>query len=444
MLVLASGACQTYRPAPLDLESHRSSWMSRSADPDRLADLARRLAESRPAPDPEFDARNGLSYAEAEAVGLVYNADLRLARLRAQTAAASARYAGLWSDPVFGFEGERILTDVTHPWVAAASFGVTLPFSGRLDAEKREACAEERAAIARVMADEWALRFRLRALWLEWSFQTLRADLTRRLLERLAAIADLATRLEEAGELARIEGRLFRAEQASRRIELRAVEARASEMELELKGLMGLMPDAPLVFQPATSAGPGISAGSSLQVDKNPQMDALRANYEVAEEALRVEIRKQFPDLTIAPGYRDEDGDPRVTLGLEIPLPIWNRNRQAIAEARAKRELARAEFETGYEALVAKLAAARLHLRTATEQRSELESALLPLIDEQSSDVQRIAELGQVNTLVMLDTLVRQHEARLKLLDARLLEGAATVRVQEMLGPGPRHAEESP
>jgi hypothetical protein len=48
-----------------------------------------------------------------------------------------------------------------------------------------------------------------------------------------------------------------------------------------------------------------------------------------------------------------------------------------------------------------------------------------------------------VNTLVMLDTLVRQHEAKLKLIEARLAEALATVRLQDVAGPG-RHTEGSP
>jgi CRISPR system Cascade subunit CasA len=423
--------CQTYRSRPLDLSAHRAAWEARAPHADGVRELAARLAESRPAVGTGFDEADGLSLAEGEAVALLYNADLRIARLRAAGAGAVARTAGRWQDPVFGFAGERILAGVTHPWIAAASLAVTLPFSGRLDAEKREACAEERAAIARVVADEWAVRIRLRALWIQWSFQSLRAELVRGSSDRVAGVAAVAARLEEAGELSRIEGRIFRAERASRAVELRTEEARATELELEIKELMGLLPESPLRLAPEISA----SQPPPAIVDDHPALAALRAEYEVTEEALRLEIRKQYPDLTVAPGFREEDGDPRVTLGVELPLPIWNRNVRGIASARSKREIARAEAEKGYESLVAKLAAARHQLAAANARRADLEATLIPLVEEQSAEVDRVAQLGQVDTLVALDTLLRQHEAKLKLLEARLQEALAVIRLQDLAGP---------
>jgi hypothetical protein len=94
--------------------------------------------------------------------------------------------------------------------------------------------------------------------------------------------------------------------------------------------------------------------------------------------------------------------------------------------------------------MVARAAATETALRTAAAQKREIESNLVPILEDQARDVERVAGLGQVNTLVMLDTLVRQHEASLKLIDARLQEALATVQLQEIAGPGAGTREESP
>jgi outer membrane protein TolC len=433
----AACACATYRARPLDLASHRASWEARTPVGGRFEPLQAPEGDSRPATDGAFDLRNGLSLGEGEATAMMYNASLRVARMRAAETSAAARHAGRWEDPVFGFEGERIVSGVADPWVLGASLAMTLPFSGRLDAEKREACAAERAAIAGVIADEWALRMRVRAVWLKWSFEALRTETTRRLLESLGGILATASRLEQAGELSRIEARLLRAEEASRKIELAAGESRVRDLELELRSLLGLVPTAPVRFVPVTDLGPR----PPVDVTRNPRMLALRAAYAVAEESLRREIRKQYPDLTIAPGAKTDEGDERVTLGLDLPLPLWNRNQKAIAEARARRETARVEYETAYEGLVANVASADLALETAAAERAEIESTLVPMLDEQARDVQRVVDLGQVNTLVMLDTLVRQHDASWKRIDARLREALATIELQELGGPVRWHTE---
>jgi outer membrane protein, heavy metal efflux system len=439
-LALIAVACQSYRPRPLDLDSHQVAWAARSPGSATVRAVALSLGDSRPAVDGAFDPENGLSLGEAEATALVYNPDLRIARLRAAEASATARHAGRWEDPVFGFDGERILNGVSDPWILGASLAVTIPFSGRLEAEKREACAAERAAILRVVADEWALRIRVRNAWLHWSLSHERIEALRELLVRLEGIIGTATRLEEAGEITRIESRLFQAERASRTIELRSAETRAREFALEIKALMGLVPAAPLQFLPATDLGPK----PVVDVTHNPHLAAVQAAYAVSEEALRLEIRKQYPDLTVAPGAKTEEGDERVTLGLDLPIPLWNRNRKAIAQAHARRETARAEYETSYEVLVAKTASAELALDVAIAQRTELESVLVPLLEEQAREVQRVVDLGRVDTLVMLDTLVRRHEARVRLIEMRLQEAISKIQLQELAGPARWRTEQQP
>lgn len=433
---LALCACQSYERRPLDLAAHRDAWTARSPHDESVAAFAARLAGHSSAAEQRapFDPTDGLSLPEAEAVALVYNPDLRLARLRADVALAGARYAGLWEDPVLGVDLERIVKSVDHPWVIGATLGITIPLSGRTSVERDHATAEHRAALARVAEQEWQTRIALRRAWLEWSAQTVRVELARDLLDRIAAVVQIVDRLEQAGELSRIEARVFRAEHASRRADLRDLEAAAAEMQLTLRSLMGLSPRAPLDLVPAPllAAAP---AETPEIAEISPTLATLRAEYDAAEEALRLEIQKQYPDLVIGPGYGEEDGDGRVLLGLSIPIPLWNRNQRAIAEAAAQRDLARAAFETEYERLSAQLAAARVRLEAATHRRQLLESEAVPLAQTQETEAQRVAALGQVDAPLMLDTLTRLYDVKSALLDARLAEALAALRIEELLGP---------
>ena len=74
---------------------------------------------------------------------------------------------------------------------------------------------------------------------------------------------------------------------------------------------------------------------SSELRDNHPELARLRARYEAAEAALRLEISKQFPDLRIGPSAAGDSGDKKTVLGLAlgIALPIFDRNQQAIAAA---------------------------------------------------------------------------------------------------------------
>jgi CRISPR system Cascade subunit CasA len=202
---------------------------------------------------------------------------------------------------------------------------------------------------------------------------------------------------------------------------------------------MGLSPEAPLELVPAVRVEPRTTspAGLAALAASSPRLALRRAEYDTAERALALEIRKQYPDLAIGPGWATDEGDSRALLGLRLPLPILNANRQAIAEARAGREVARAAFETGYERLVIDLARALARLEAARAIREDLEASVVPLADRQLADARRLAELGELDPLVLLESVVRGYDARLGLIDARLHESRAAVAIDEIIGPPP-------
>ena len=71
---------------------------------------------------------------------------------------------------------------------------------------------------------------------------------------------------------------------------------------------------------------------------------AALADYAAAENDLRLEIAKQYPDVHLNPGYQYDQGNSKWTLGITFDLPVLNQNQGPIAEARARRELAAAKF----------------------------------------------------------------------------------------------------
>jgi CRISPR system Cascade subunit CasA len=171
---------------------------------------------------------------------------------------------------------------------------------------------------------------------------------------------------------------------------------------------------------------------------QSPSMLVAAAEYEAAEKSLELEVRKQYPDLHIGPGYGREDGQDQVLLGLSVPIPILNANRQGIAQARARREVAQAGAETILEQILAGVRAAEVRLQSATQRRQTLETEIVPLVDAQYTDARQVAELGEVNTLVLLESLTRQQEAKISLVEARRDEAIAAVDLEELIGPPPR------
>jgi outer membrane protein TolC len=133
-----------------------------------------------------------------------------------------------------------------------------------------------------------------------------------------------------------------------------------------------------------------------------------------------------------------------VLLGLSLPIPILNGNAQAIAEATAARGAAEARLTTLVERLSNDLERALARRATAIERRDRFVAELVPLVEAQLEDARRIAELGEIDALVLLETLSRRADVRLALIDAEREAVAAAVELDRIIGPSIASSEVQP
>lgn len=439
--------CAHYERRPLDIGATRASWLARSASDAPVSAFAASLQGFGASGGQKgwFDPSDGLNLAEAEAVAMVYNPDLRQARLELGVTRATAAFAGLWQDPVLGVDLERIIsgTNGANPWIAGSTLGITLPISGRLGLEKKRAGAEVAAELERLAAKEWATRSALRELWIEWSAARVREELANETASHLSEIATLAQEQEKAGSITRVEASFFQVELLGRRADIMFAQGRVAELQLQLRAMLGLSPVGgeamvpSLTFTPRVTDGLGVEEAARTSIDvNNPELRAVRAAYEVAEQSLRVEIRSQYPDLTIGPGYGTDQGDNRVLLSLSMPVGLWNRNQRGVAEAIAQRDAAQGRFEITYEQLSMKLALALARYQSGRAQRQLIELQVVPLADAQQADVGAFAALGRIEPLLLLESLKARFSAKMRLVDAVVAESLGAVRIDELLGPG--------
>ncbi len=445
----ALGACQSYAPEPLELQRHADAFLARTPSSPEVRAFAASLA---PVDHPEtgapgtndapgsFDPSDGLTLREAELVALVFNPDLRMARLEAGVTRAGAEHAGLWEDPTLGVDLTRILESTDRPWEVFGSVGLTIPISGRLEIEKRRAGAEHAAQLERVARSEWETRMAVRRAWTEWLAAERQLESTRDFVATMDQVLSIVDALEQSGERSRIEVRLFRIERAARLSEVPMRQARLEQSRRSLRQLMGLAPDAALDLRPdglgADALPPAANDFSPAALERSsPSLRIAAAEYERAERTLELEIREQFPDLQLTPGYGTQDGQRQFTLGLRMPVPILNGNRRAIAESFARREVARANAERQMERLLHAVAEARIAADGAAAQRRMLEASLVPLVDAQYADARQLAQMGEVDTLVVIESLVRQHDAKIRLVEARRDESLAAIELSALAGP---------
>ncbi|MFM2198661.1 MAG: hypothetical protein RLZZ505_2093 [Verrucomicrobiota bacterium] len=430
--VAALTGCQSYQPSPLDSSGQAGAWRERSPSDEKVRDFARRLETTAPK-SVSFNPADGLTMAEGEVVALIYNPDLRVARLKAGVAQATAEHAGRWDDPELSIDVLKVTQSVPNPWIVGSALSLTIPISGRLAVEKSRANAELHSELARVAEEEWKTLRDLRKAWLTWSADKLRLEQAERIVGSLDSVVETTGKLAEAGELPRTESALFKIEQESRKADIARLRGRVKEGEQEIRSLMGISPNAPASMTPTLAAPSGKDSGKLP--DTNPTLIRLNSDYEVAELTLLREIRKQYPDLELGPNFEDDQGQSKIGVIGAIPIPIFNSNKGGIAAARAEREVARAAYETELERTEGRLAAMRARLDGARSRRQSLDSNVVPLVDRQIDDARNVLELGEGDSLVLLESLVRAHEAKLDLIEARLEESDTQNEIRHLLGP---------
>ncbi|MAT80712.1 MAG: hypothetical protein CMJ29_03580 [Phycisphaerae bacterium] len=429
--------CQSYEAAPLDIHDYRSSFEDRIDETETVTAFAERLNATDEAINRGFDPSDGICSAEGEVLALFYNNRLRIARLEAGVALATLETAGLWDDPVFGFDAAEILSPTTTPFEWGAMGSLTIPISGRLDIEKQRAGAAYEAELRTIVDAEWRTRADLRKSWARWAAASEHLLLIDELIVKLKEINSQADLLMKAGEINRVERRLLKIELADRLVQASEVELQALNALNDLLDVMGLPPSAGPLLIPEFPAieHPEVPNTTERLIQSNTELAVRFAEYETAEETLRLEIRKQFPDIVIGSGYGTQFNDQRVMFGLSIPIPILNANRAAIAEAAARREVVRAAAETTFESLYRELETANAALLLKQNQRNQYTDVIVPLLSAQNEDLRKIAELGELDMFVLLETVNRTVQTKQRLIDLRVEELDATIMVHEILGP---------
>ena len=135
----------------------------------------------------------------------------------------------------------------------------------------------------------------------------------------------------------------------------------------------------------ASAAVPGAPAGTlealfALARGRRFDLAALRAGYDSQDARLRQAVLEQYPklDLTLT-AARDTGNVRTVGPSVGLTLPLWNRNRGAIAIEQATREQLRAEYDLRLSETRADIAALISGLETGGRQRRDLLAQVEPL-----------------------------------------------------------------
>lgn len=439
-------SCARNAHQPFDAEAHRAEWAARAPESPDLAEFARQFAEQSDR-TPTFDPLDGFDLAEAEVAGLFFNGGLRTERARLRIAEVGADKAGLWPDPQVNLSVMKILDLAVEPWVLGADAALTMPLMGSTARAKALAEAHAESEAWRVTAEEWKFLQDLRVAWIEWSSFDQQAALTAEQIESVNKILEIVQTLSDADEIPRTESRLFAIERAALEIEHHHFTHESEERAMAIRTMIGFRPDAEITLAPAIQpfAIPPEDAHSHADdpaiIERHPTLQMLGAELAEAQTALERERRLAWGEMEIGPSYEQEEGVEKAGANAGLTLPLWNRNQRAIAEAEAELRVAEIARAAEVERLTGELAAAEHRLHAAQADWSLLSENLAPLVQEQVNEARAVAELGELDALMLLEALTKSYETQLRMVEVQAEIAIAVAELWNIAPPQPLPAQ---
>ncbi|MHB1871348.1 MAG: TolC family protein [Steroidobacteraceae bacterium] len=331
VLAVNLAGCAVYHDKPLP------------AGPDWVGTAALRVPASRfglagltPAP---LDPRKGFTAINLMELALAGDPQLKAARSRAAVAGAQLLAAGLLPDPQIaaGLSRSPLHTGYSVGLMEDVRTLVTM------HAAEQAAAAHARQVNLEILWQEWQVAARARELFVQArELRRLRAVLApeRRLLNALInrSAREVAHGAITSGQLAAAIAEWTVAER-----QWRALGLQDNLAWHQIDGLLGLRPGTRLRLRGGPRRRPLSSrrfrAVLGALPRRRPDLLALAAGYRSAEASLRVQILRQFPMIGVGVQRAEAADDAVHTYGFDVTLtlPLFNRNRGAIAVARASR-----------------------------------------------------------------------------------------------------------
>lgn len=326
-----------------------ATWRGRKRPKRMAAVLLTGLLASGPAALEGQDSVPRVTLAEALDAFAENSPALRIARAEAAEIAGRARQYRSYANPAVSLLREDLGYSGEDYWETTAGLMQRIEWPGRTTARGAAARHAITGAGARFRADSLQLVYDVReayvAAWL--------AEEAERTIGQAAEMIQVVTRAAEqrleAGDISGYE---------TRRLRLGRIQAEKDEADAELRtraarrllASLVLPQISPQELGPAdaiTGLPPTITAGIALDaLSRRPDLEAAARELDAARARHRVANLEWVPDPTLSLAYKEHaDGFKGAMLGVDLPLPIFNRAGGAREEAAARESAATSSFE---------------------------------------------------------------------------------------------------
>ncbi|MBT9470815.1 MAG: TolC family protein [Phenylobacterium sp.] len=444
---LSLSACASYAPAPIEPSALAAEARTQTLNLGQVRDKLASIAPDATWYGPHLD-RLALF-----AGALLNNRDIAAARAGVDTAQAAAKASRVGPAATLTLSAEYARNAAENsPWLFGGAIDIPLDVGARRKA--RLTSFDLAVDIARYdHADKiWSVRMAVRRALADYFIAERQAVAYQHVAQVRARQQAAMENRVNAGEASRAELERVRADGADavRRAadavnsSRAALQSLATALGVPVEALNDVTLSWTDFDRPADDPGAGVTEEirTAATLSRADVLKAVAA-YDQAESDLRAEAARQYPAISIAPGYTWERGLVKIPVSLGLVLPPLDLNRGAIATAKAKRTEAGRKLEAVVAGSQAAIDAALAETRAARDALRQVRNVELVAAGRLSAQADRELAQGAIDRtdwaaaqagaglarISELDALARVHAADAGLEDAlrRPLEGPETM-----------------
>jgi len=307
----------------------------------------------------------------------------------------------------FGLKLEPGAVGKTRPFVG---LGFTIPLFGRIGRQDDLNEVKAQQSFLELHLSHRELYLQLRRQFVNLYLVYRKKETQQELYRSTQTMAKITTTLRKAGASTALDEGMVAFEVLQVQSGLLKVNEEVAAIEAELSSLMGVDAEkfphiADNVLPRIVTPPPTYKNLKELLLNNHPQLARIRSEYEVAEKKLRLEVSKQYPDISFGGAREKEVGDKTVTLGLRIgiELPLFDRNQQSVARASKYREEIRQKYLTQAYQVLAELKRSLISVKLSEQRKELLNKVLWPQAKSNLEVAEQSLKAGGIDALKYLD-----------------------------------------
>jgi outer membrane protein, heavy metal efflux system len=227
-------------------------------------------------------------------------------------------------------------------------------------------------------------------------------------VEIAKSIMNLSTERFKVGDIAKIEVLKAEIELSNAKMRVQDAERKCLNSVKTLQIVMGV-PDIAInnLFPISTADTPSLNLEhlNDLLLNNHPALKARKKAVDLSQLKIIEARRNAIPDINASIGYKrlSATDDDTIQAGIDLPLPIFNRNQGKIIEARASSFKAKDDEEVVRNQLLLQLNNAFSLYTSTSEQVRFFDDTIIPQAEESLKIARQGYEQGEFDYLEVLD-----------------------------------------